>query len=462
MTRHELAWVTCPMLLLLPLLGSAETATGALSPEGFAFQKAIEIQTSDPLHAVSLDLEVYQGSVEPRLADVRVFDARDRPVPHALRALPVSEGATVRREVPLLPLREPRPAATSGSRVEATLSPEQARVEIESSTLDATPQDALVGFLIDAGSLDLPIIGLEFSLEDGAPDFVAELRVEAGDDLDHFRLLSRRAVIARLSQEIHRVEQRSIELRPTRARYVRVRWPVDAAPPPITRATALLRAREQTAPPIETRIEATPDPERPGVLRFDLGGALPLEQVRVELAGRNPLLEVELWTSPALDASPTRRHQGLAYALGERGEIRSPAIPLGRGTVRVLELHLRPDATGPGSELPALRVTWLPRQLLFVAQGVPPYRLLYGRSGADSTAFDARALPVEDRAHATELQTSTATLGPQQLAGGVTRLTPPPPPFPVARVALWSVLILVVAGVVALSLSLLRASSRVE
>ena len=67
-----------------PLSASAEER---LARGDFAYGREVELRTSGPLQTLLLDLPIYRGTVEPRLADLRVFNAAGEAVPHAIRSL---------------------------------------------------------------------------------------------------------------------------------------------------------------------------------------------------------------------------------------------------------------------------------------------------------------------------------------------------------------------------------------
>lgn len=445
---------------------SAEGARGEppLAPEDFAFGRAIELEAEGPLQTVLLDASVYRGSVEPRLADLRVMNAAGEPVPHAVRQL---RGPT-RRESDVVPLpffeldapAAPDPAAGGASsfRLRAEVSESGALVEIDSRPpASATPSPATPpprAYLIDASQVDAAIERLELELGDGADGFVVPVRVEASDDLVRFTSIGE-GVLARLEQGGHRIEKRDLDLAGSRHRYLRIRWPAARLPVRVTGVRAHRRPAVEPPPRARTRVAGEPIPGEPGAFRFDLGGAIPTDGAQVFLPEANTLLQARIHSSPTRDGPWQLRHDGLLYRFEYGETLRNPEIawPVSRDRYVKLETTPEPD---PGSAAPELEVRWYPEQLLFIARGASPYQLVYGRHGAAPTPFEASEILQARPASAEPLPRATARLGPQGPRGDASLLEPAPPPRPYRTYALWAVLLLAVAVVLALSISLLR------
>jgi len=100
---------------------------------------------------------------------------------------------------------------------------------------------------------------------------------------------------------------------------------------------------------------------------------------------------------------------------------------------------------GIGHGAPRLEASWIPSEVLFLARGSGPFKLLYGDADAPSLALtpDAILNPAgsQDGAHRS-LKPGRATLEAAQLLGGPMRLTPAAPTPDWKRWLLWTVLVL--------------------
>jgi len=106
--------VVTSMVATAMVLASLGTAARAVADEAtrlgvgdFAQGRVLEPGSSRALQSATLDLEVYRASVEPGLADLRVFNAAGETVPHAIRAAPPAAArAAGRVRLPLFPLAD--------------------------------------------------------------------------------------------------------------------------------------------------------------------------------------------------------------------------------------------------------------------------------------------------------------------------------------------------------------------
>lgn len=455
-------------------LGARADVEQPLAPDDFAFGRAVEIEQTGPIQTLLLDLEVYRGSVEPGLADLRVMNAAGEAVPHAVRRL--SEPTAREAEPAALPLfelhppsaadpsmPEPSSAAPGGAfpyRIRAEVSESGALVEIDSRPARSgeAPADAPlpIGYLLDASQLDAPVECLELELAEGEAGFMVPVVVEGSDDLARFTPVAGPAVVARLEEGGHRIEQRELRLGATSRRYLRLLWPSGPLPVRISAVRARLVPDVEAPPRERTEIFGEPIADDPGAYVFDLGGRLPVDRVQVRLPGMNALVQARLYSAAERDGPWQRHFDGLLYELEYPAEtLRNPEIvwPVTRHRWVKLE-GLPADASAAGR--PTLEARWHPEQLLFVTRGAPPYQLVHGRHGAPPAAFDPAEILAAWPTGAAPPPRETAHLGPELALGDRSLLAPPPPPRPYRTWLLWAVLIVVVGVVLALSGSLLR------
>ena len=91
--------------ILVCCLGSGLARTAALSPTDFAFGFRVESSGQGPIWELTLPEAVYHGITRADLGDLRVFNAADAVVPHALRLLQAPKAAAPPPvELPIFPL----------------------------------------------------------------------------------------------------------------------------------------------------------------------------------------------------------------------------------------------------------------------------------------------------------------------------------------------------------------------
>jgi hypothetical protein len=460
--------------LCLGISGAAFAADEALAPDDFAWGRTLETPNGDALQTLLLDLPVYRGSVGPELVDLRVWNGAGEVVPHAIRALAdpsEQEGALI--GVPLFRVPEDsalarKPLGSVRERdVDIEVAADGAIVRVAADRTDRDPADTAVrppsAYLIDVSQLaeqKRAIEGLLLTLAPDPAEFAMALRVEASDDLVHFESIAARAALARLDQAGHRIEQSEVAFRAIACRYLLVSG---AQPLPVE----VLAVRARLAPVIDppprqhTRIEGVHAPGERAEYLFDLGGAIPVDRVQVELPAANTVVEAALYSAADPSGPWLHHHSGVLYQLDHRdGALRNAEIGVPPIRQRYFKLEVDEKGGGLGSGIPALEVAWMPEQLLFVARGAGPFALGYGRAQVAGSRFDASELiqsalpPGADPRR--DLPRETAKLGPQRAVGDPSVLEPRSEPPSARTLALWGVLVGSVAVVLALSVRLLR------
>jgi hypothetical protein len=449
----------------------------ALTANDFAYGHSVELPGSRALQTVLLPIDVYRGSVEPRLADLRVFNAHGEAVPHALRGLDAPEPQQeITPPLPLFRLPEGGPQANwrAGDeeifwlgkgryRVDAKISEKEATLHLESgrpgtppSTESAEAEAEPKGYLIDTSSLDRAVAGLELELADGPKHFVVPVRVKGTDDLVHFEQVVGRAAIARLDQAGHRLEVSRIAFAPAHHRYLEITWPIDPLPVELLSVRALLAPE---SPPLQrrhARVTGRSIEGEPRSFLFDLGGEVPVDRIQVDLPQSNTVVEAQLYSGHTPEGPWARHFDGLLYELEYQSPLRNPAIASPVTRHRYCKLAVSSKGGGVGTHAPVLDAAWRPEQLVFVTRGQAPFTLVYGRAGAPESAFDFEALLAITRTREDELLRDNAILGQQRSFADPSVLEPRAQELAARTIMLWGVLIASVALVVGMSVRLAR------
>jgi len=461
------------LLALLCAIGLTAVASAEPEPErleggDFAVGRALVAERPGSLQSVLLDYDVYRRSVEPELADLRVFDASGKPVPYAIRRrLPGTSAEAEFRPLPLFQLElgssvakhTGEGIAVDGYRIDAELSASGAILRVHRSDRQAASPERPAGWLLDASGLERAIVGLEFSLGAQADDFVSRLRLESSDDLARFVEVDADLALARLVQGGHRIDRTDFEIPRTRARYLRI-TPIDTRP-----GAELLGVRARLAPKRSKRerfrhtIAGRFDPERPEVVLFDLEASAPIEVVQVLLDEPNSIVEGRLESASSADGPWRVRQSGVFYYLEKGGSLRNP--PAQRHASRDRHWRLVTSSRGGGllGEPPSLELLWRPEQLLYIERGSGPSLLAVGRAGTFDGSFAPAHLlqmgvQTSGRLEA-DLPEASARLGPEKVLAGeaVLRLEEL---VPWRSYALWALLLTSVGVVLGLSIRLIR------
>lgn len=443
-------------ILIKILIALLPVAVAAAAPtrQDFAAGMDLQIEADRPIQALELPDAVYAGVLRADLADLRVFNAGDVPVPHALCALPAPVEPGI-QDVPLrLFLLE---KAAHGDRPHTRVDVQTAgdtRVVVEESGAPRTAAPAPQAYVIDATATGQPLraLRLDWQSADGASEVT--VRVEASEDLDAWRTLVPSTTLLRSTAAGETLERARIDLPTGRYRYLRLER-TDGNPPPQINEAIAEAQRAAATPRDPRRFAAMPmadDPQRPAEFLFDAGHLAPVERTWVQLPLRNMSLHVALDTRRDAAAPWTPRWSGDVNSLEGAA---AAGASLAATADRWWRLRVLRGAETLAGARPALELGYFPARLVFFAQGALPFVLAYG---------SARAAPATPQPcpSAEEMKMSglaAATRAPAARFGGadvLTPLPPPKPPTPWQRILLWSVLLAGVAALIAMAVSLLK------
>ena len=411
-----------PALLLL--LATATCVVAAETLEQFAYSVPIEIDPAHALYQLEIPQSVYAGTARGDLGDLRVFNGSGELVPYAfMPRSPPGTAAAAPRALNVFPLYGKRGAGAGTLEIRAQRSADGTVVNVTSVDAGNGGGRVLVGYLVDASSVQQPLETLELHWRE-AGDFTTSLRVEGSDDFARWATLADSAPLISLHFAGQRLERSVVELASARYKYLRLAWPPGQAPVALT----LLRAHPRAAQLEPERRWKTADGtagDKPGEYRFDLAGRLPVDRLRVELPQPNTLVSLQLLARNRDDQPWQVIASGVQYRLRRDGQdIVSPELRVAGGSWRYWLLRVDEKGGGIGAGEPRLHAGWVPQQLVFVARGTPPFQLVYGQGAAQPSAYPIETIVPGWRSD-TALQAAAAQTGAQRDLAGPSALRPP-------------------------------------
>jgi hypothetical protein len=403
------------------LLGAAHAADEA----PFRHSAPIDIEQAAPFVRLPLPPSAYARSEQPGLRDLRIVDARGQRVPFAVLAPRADEQQTVEQQHDAVPYPlPPRPAAGGHWTTPIEVRVSGDRVSVVTRTGQAQPRAGRSGgWLFDLGEHE-PARPPEGRIPEGAarrhPDardappahalrlqwsgpaeFSAAFSFDSSDDLRAWRHGGHGQVMA-LSSAHGALTQPVVPLPAGTGRFVRLAWADASNAPAISGArvvTSQARSRVLDAP---TELTFAPLPEPPGksaadaaaarALHFDLGGALPLRQIDLRLAGGTRVVPVRVQGRNAPDQPWHELANAVFYRLERGADVAaSPALAL-RTTTRYL--RVLPDARAPALEAESTRLVVQAQlgSLVFANQGQAPFTLLAGSHNAAPSSLPLATL----------------------------------------------------------------------
>lgn len=387
----------------LATLALACTHAGAAT-DGSA-RLPLALSGTGPYYVLDIDAQARHLSAAPGLDDLRVRNGAGETLPFAW-------------------VDPPQPAATpqraTARLYKVPLPPD----DVASATTAGAPLRQ--AWIVDTRDANADLLRLELGLERDTQG-VWTLRIEAGDDLQHWRTLQQDAQLVQLQAlpqvgaagalasqaERERLASTGIDLDQRPARYLRVTTAPRSAIPPLVSAAVIRAAHRPAPPPLEWSAPIAASGCEANSCDYALPANTPLAAVQVLPSDIDTIGDVMVLGQVDAAQSPPPRHSllhgslhalrlkarrasppGLAwdsaavtsvYWLSQPDgapDLHSPPLRLDGANWHSLRLETFGPITQLGHAAPAIRVAAHRRQLVFVARGAPPFVL--ARAGADA------------------------------------------------------------------------------
>lgn len=359
------------------------SSAAAEAPADYAMRQPLATGADKAFFHLELPDSVYDGAARPDLGDLRVFNADGALVPFAfLPRARATFAATPKRPLAIFPLTVDTARADAGDlSINLRKDGNVTSVDIRARDGATVAGASVVAYLVDASGDERPLVALRLALPDDA-NASARLRIDASDDLAHWRTIVADAPLLSLSYAGRRLTHDRVELPRVAAHYLRLTW-LTPSPPMLTAAFGDPGDREIEPARRMRRVAAIADPGDPNVFTFDLGAALPVDRVTLDLVDVNSVVPLR-WQARTSAQDPWRdAGYSIVYRLRqERGEVTSAGHPLSGTQLRYFRIAIDPRAGGAGATPPTLVASWYPQQIVFAARGSAPFELAYGSRSA--------------------------------------------------------------------------------
>jgi len=452
------------------LLLAAAVASAAVSETPQDYTHVIPLAVNGKPSVVQLQLprDAYLNARSASLSDLRVFDAQGLPQPFALRQPDVTASTTHRalplRVFPLMAERADMPLA--GLEVSTATDGRVLSVRLPAARDGAPARSnerlaALVLDLRQEGVAEAPLVdALHFTLPPGRTTYTGQVWLEASDDLKQWEAVGVADLNWLANASAETLASDKLEFPARSMRYARLSWR-SGEPLQFASISAQSPVRSLTAAPVETLLLPAQPGRDPRDLQYSKPVGVSPQRIGLQIDSGNVVLSATLGSYAQDRRTGTFRFDPSAratfYRLEQDGKPRQSGdigVPAWMGEPWVLRFDQPPAIK------PALRVSWEPATLVFLAGGTPPYTLAVGRDKAASAARDIaevapgftpaelRALP-RAAAGAAQAQTEAMAHAARQASADNSSAQR-------RLMVLWGVLVLGVAVVAAMVWRLLR------
>lgn len=437
------------ILLLASLL--ATSAACASATDDYAQQWPLA-ERSEGAWAIRLDEAVYRQVQSPGLSDLAAYnDAGDSlpfgPMPFSFQTPP-----SVWRETAWFALPPSTPA--EGGDLQLHISRGDSGQLALDASLSHPPQTTVGDVLIDVRGQDEVVDGMALGLTTSAPDFSAEISIDASDDLSHWRTVVPVATVAQLRQGGQSLVRRHVEFAPIASTYLRLHSLAPGNPIPLATVQLRFQSARASVPPAQRQTLTAEFVGRDGpAYLYRMPARIPVDRVNISLGEDNVIADFSISAR-----EPDDRYWSYLGQLGAF-RLRGAGLALDNEAMDVPQTRARMWRIEPRVTLartPTLEFTYQPEDWLLLTHGAAPFRIVAGSSVARREPFPLDALIGQVRAHyGRDWQPPMAQLGPMAVAGGESALTRPDPAR-TRRWLLWGVLLLGAGAIITMVLVLLR------
>ena len=438
---------------LFILLSSVSVSAGGLVRQDFAYGIELRIEAEAAIHSLVIPDEVYLTAGRHDLGDLRVLNADDEMLPHAVRLLAEDDSTGRKREaVPFFPLTG---TAEETGRDDLAVTVRRGSDDLIVGIASGTPDggEGPVAYLLDLGKRHAAVAALELRWNNAGLPIKAVSLLES-DDLVHWRPAVESAILADLEYNGHRVVAHDITLPAPVRRYLKLIGKRQGALPDLAGVEAIARGaamdeERRWAHLRRGRIGREGDRS---FVDYQEEYHLLADRVRLRFAETNSMLRASVQSRQDSGSPWITRCSEVFYALQvEETEIARDVCAFPPTADRLWRLQIIEDGVGVENpkRTPSLELGWMAAELLFVARGKAPYTLVYGSGNAGGSGKSAESqMLLEAVAGSEQKMVRQATAGNRIELGGEKALQPVPPPLPWQRWLLWVVL---AAGVVLLA-----------
>jgi hypothetical protein len=448
------------MKVAIVLLALVSAASQAQRPSDYAYGLAIEAPPAVAYARLAIPPAVYEGVVHRDLSDMRVFNADGEVVPYAFVPRTYENAPLAQVPLRMFPLYVSRDRGNvDGLALSVVRNAGGTSINVTSRDGEDPQDRVLGGYVLDASEREEAIAALTFVMPAASNATSMRMRIDASDDLVTWRTLRFDATLVLLEQGGHRLVRNRVEVRPTKANYVRVSWNAGGPVIAFTGVTGEFGDRP-LEPAREWRIAAgTPVAGHEGEYQYDLGGTFPIDRIAVDLTEPNSIVPATVLGRDVANDPWQLVGTTVFYRIAQTPtavaatDATSPPLAVDGRARRYWLLRLDPRSGVSGPTAPVLRAGWQVQEIVFPARGRGPFVLAYGKYDATPGALPIDTM-IPDYASKRALPESVvvAHTAASVDLGGATRLRKP---LETKRWVLWGALLLgaAVLGWMALRLS---------
>lgn len=424
----------------------------------FARGYYLEIEGHGAIYSLHLPDDLYFTVRDSSFRDVAVFNGAGEPIAHEIRRVEVdSAGKRSKSAVSFFPLTargDGVAAGELGMRVERNNSGTIISVEAPLITEGEVQYgEKLEGYLLDLSTIDHQISQLEFFWRRAEQTASTLMRVNLyeSSELQNWRRVVSGATLADLVYGNQRIEKRIVQFARQPKRYVKMNWSHGGQP--IRLEKVFCYSRAIVSPTRRKWFSLPGGKNQQGEITeqlFESPYRISVNSLAVDFSLHNSLAKFTVESRGEGQEMWRKRCEQVFYRLSV-DDVVLENEPCAFAPTD--DVHWRLTAYGPSSTNIlkkgnlSLKLGWSPTELIFLAQGEPPFLLAYGSGRVAASSVQAASVNLTTAIPDISLEQvkGTVHLGKKVTLGGEYALHPPAVGRPWKKWLLWGVLLIGVA-----------------
>lgn len=381
-------------LTLLILLLSSPKIILALTEHDFAYIAETQTSMDTPYYELEIPAVVYESITRPDLGDLRVLNGDGQVVPHGLRAAAMKRSdSTQTINMPFFPLYQQTGQATTDLHLNIKRNNQGEVINIHSRLPKDNKDNRLSGYLLDLRQWNKPISQLKINWKntDNAT-FIRKLNISKSADLERWSAVAHGKTLVNMSYQNHQLVENTINLTMPKTNYLRLVFD-DNKPGLEVESIEVTHSQSSFEKHQNWKSVSIKPSSVAGEYMFDYSLKSLARQLDIKLPENNTVVRVQVLSRATEQQTWQHRGSTLLYRLTVSGaDIDKTKINVSANSDAHWLLRFDQQGGGIGSGLPKVKLAWQPQQLVFVARGQPPYRVVWGSTRVKPVNINANQL----------------------------------------------------------------------
>lgn len=384
--KHKFSFLI--LLIVLPKI------IFALSEHDFAYIGEIQTQANTPFYELDIPSAVYETISRADLGDLRVLNGNGQVVPHGLRSMAmIRTNKTDVINPPFYPLYQQTGESVNDLHLSIKRNSQGEVINIHSYSPKQSKTKLLSGYLLDLRKWKKPVdeIKVVWKNPDGK-SFIRKLNISQSSNLETWRLIALGKTLVNLSYQNHQLTNDTITLNHSKAKYIRIMFSDKKAGLEL-KSIQVSHTKQSTSQQRNWQAVSVSTTNRAGEYTFHHKLKTLARQLQIKLPENNTVVRVMVLSRINKDQPWIHRGSTLLYRLSVNGsDIEKSNINISASRDNQWLLRFDQQGGGIGSGLPKVKLEWQPQQLVFVARGEPPFRVVWGSAQIQPMLINANQL----------------------------------------------------------------------